>query len=254
MVNKNMMRKTHSGMKTISLTSLTVIILTIVFHSLGAKASSSSGQCISGDDSDHCSANAVDEKSNAKLKKLYEIRDKIGQDILNENDSKKKDKLTKKWNEAAREVAILGAEIRHGKVEPGKHRLLTQEDINKFDGSDENLPIYLVIVGEVFDVSRGKGFYGEGAGYNAFAGRDGSRAFITGEFNDDGSVPDFDGLTLSQIQGIEGWREFYHKDYTYVGKLIGFYWGSDGNPTKEKLEYDEKLKLAAIEKEKKKSP
>jgi hypothetical protein len=38
------------------------------------------------------------------------------------------------------------------------------------------------IVGHVFDVSNGRGFYGPGGGYDFFAFRDGSRAYATGDF------------------------------------------------------------------------
>ena len=43
---------------------------------------------------------------------------------------------------------------------------------------DSSIPIYLAVLGRVFDVTKGADYYGPGAGgYSGFAGRDGSRAF-----------------------------------------------------------------------------
>lgn len=51
-----------------------------------------------------------------------------------------------------------------------------------------------------------------------FTGVDGTRAFVTGEFNEAGLVDDIEGLDAEAIQSIEDWRLMYHKDYTLVGK------------------------------------
>jgi hypothetical protein len=44
-------------------------------------------------------------------------------------------------------------------------------------------------------VSGGIKFYGVGGGYHHFAGRDGSRAFVSGNFKEDGLHDNLDGLT-----------------------------------------------------------
>jgi len=50
-------------------------------------------------------------------------------------------------------------------------------------------------------------------------GKDGSRAFITGEFSDSGLTDDVSGLTNSQWLDLLHWFEFYNKQYIYVGKI-----------------------------------
>jgi hypothetical protein len=45
----------------------------------------------------------------------------------------------------------------------------------------------LVLPAQVFEVTRGARHYGPGGGYAFFAGRDGTRAFVTGEFNETGA-------------------------------------------------------------------
>lgn len=50
-------------------------------------------------------------------------------------------------------------------------RLWAREELAKYNGTDEDLPILLSILGSVFDVTKGRNHYGAGGGYNHFAGR-----------------------------------------------------------------------------------
>jgi len=112
-------------------------------------------------------------------------------------------------------------------------RLWAREELAKYNGTDEDLPILLSILGSVFDVTKGRNHYGAGGGYNHFAGRDASRAFISGNFTGDGLTDNVKGLTSTEIKSIVDWRNFYHRSYIYVGKLVGRYYNHDGEPTKE---------------------
>jgi len=120
--------------------------------------------------------------------------------------------------------------------------LFTMEELKLYNGSDPELPLYLAIIGEVFDVTRGKQYYGPGGGYSFFAGTDGTRAFVTGEFNETGLIPSVEGLPVNQVHDIQGWRDFYHKDYNYKGKLIGYYYDAKGRPTANHVKFQELLK------------
>ena len=73
-------------------------------------------------------------------------------------------------------------------------RLLTPEELRKYDGTDGSPGLYIALLGQVFDVSKGKDHYGPGGGYSFFAAKDGSRAFVTGEFNEEGLSDDVTGL------------------------------------------------------------
>jgi hypothetical protein len=53
--------------------------------------------------------------------------------------------------------------------------------------------VYLAINGTIYDVTNGMHMYGKGGSYNAFAGRDASRAFVSGCFKED-LTPDIRGL------------------------------------------------------------
>ncbi|CDR01153.1 unnamed protein product, partial [Oncorhynchus mykiss] len=55
-------------------------------------------------------------------------------------------------------------------------RLFTDEDLKRHDGSEDGHPIYMAIKGVVFDVTKGKEFYGKDGPYNALVGKDCTRA------------------------------------------------------------------------------
>ena len=59
------------------------------------------------------------------------------------------------------------------------------------------------------------------------AARDGTRAFVTGEFNDAGLVDDVTGLTLGQMLELEHWIKFYDSGYLYKGECPFFTWMSN---------------------------
>ncbi|KAI9753511.1 MAG: hypothetical protein M4579_005108 [Chaenotheca gracillima] len=69
---------------------------------------------------------------------------------------------------------------------------LTDAQLAAYDGTDLSLPILLAVNGTIFDVSASPSFYGPGGSYHFFAGRDGTRAFVTGCFAED-LVPDLRG-------------------------------------------------------------
>ena len=60
--------------------------------------------------------------------------------------------------------------------------------------------LLLAVLGEVFDVSKGAKHYAPGMGYSFFTGRDGSRAFVTGDFTEAGLVDDLTGLSPTDVR------------------------------------------------------
>ncbi|KAL3467545.1 cytochrome b5-like heme/steroid binding domain-containing protein [Aspergillus heterothallicus] len=63
--------------------------------------------------------------------------------------------------------------------------LLTPAELTLHDGTNPSLPIYVAVNGTIFDVSANPGMYGPGGSYHFFAGRDATRAFVTGCFQED---------------------------------------------------------------------
>eukprot|EP00096_Caligus_rogercresseyi_P007920 TRINITY_DN2607_c0_g1_i1.p1 TRINITY_DN2607_c0_g1~~TRINITY_DN2607_c0_g1_i1.p1 ORF type:complete len:326 (+),score=88.48 TRINITY_DN2607_c0_g1_i1:40-1017(+) len=137
------------------------------------------------------------------------------------------------------------------KVLPSGERLFSKEELRLYDGSSEGKRIFLAILGQVFDVSKGREYYGPGGGYAFFSGRDASRAYVTGDFNDEGLVDDVSGLSLDDYLGLAEWVDFYKKDYVYVGKVVGRFYDAEGKETKEYWDLDKKILSAQDEVEKK---
>ena len=127
---------------------------------------------------------------------------------------------------------------------------LTPDQLALHNGTDPKKPIYLAINGTIFDVSEGRHSYGPGGGYNVFAGRDATRAFVTGCFLEDRTsdlrgaeevylpIEDPDEEISSGerkkraererreakkkvLQEVRKWEGFYrnHKKYFEVGRL-----------------------------------
>jgi len=114
-----------------------------------------------------------------------------------------------------------------------KEGVFSKEELyNHRATEDKSQALWLAIMGEIFDVSKGReSYYGPTGGYKFFTGIDGTRAFVTGEFNETGLRPDINGLTPEQVKSIKEWKDFYHKDYKYVGKLHGLWYDENGLAT-----------------------
>ncbi|PKY09220.1 heme/steroid binding domain protein [Aspergillus campestris IBT 28561] len=70
---------------------------------------------------------------------------------------------------------------------------LTPTQLTLYNGTDTTLPLYIAVNGSIFDVSANRMVYGPGGNYNFFAGRDATRAFVTGCFQED-LTPDLEGV------------------------------------------------------------
>ncbi|KAG0759387.1 hypothetical protein G6F29_004453 [Rhizopus arrhizus] len=104
---------------------------------------------------------------------------------------------------------------------PRKERIFTEKELLKYDGTDPSLPIYLAIDGEVFDVTKGRGWYGKGGSYHHFSGKDAARAYVTGCFQDH-LTHDLRGLNENELKGVAHWKKFYENHHTYhkIGRVI----------------------------------
>ncbi|XP_076627431.1 neuferricin isoform X2 [Colletes latitarsis] len=102
-----------------------------------------------------------------------------------------------------------------------EQKVFTPNQLKKYTNLKDGL--YISILGQVFDVTKGAKHYGPGASYHAF----------TGEFNDKGLTDDISSLSVQQVKALNDWVQFYNENYIYKGKLNGRYYNEDGTPTKE---------------------
>ncbi|KAK3270781.1 hypothetical protein CYMTET_20835 [Cymbomonas tetramitiformis] len=125
--------------------------------------------------------------------------------------------------------------------------VLTPEQLKQYGAKSGSATLYLAVLGQVFDVSRAQRIYGVDGSYSFFTGIDGSRAFISGIFNETGLTDDVTGLSVEDYNGLVEWRDFYHKDYTYVGRVVGRFYDQRGNPTQAVEAVEEGARQAVLD-------
>lgn len=114
--------------------------------------------------------------------------------------------------------------------------------------AEDNL--YLAVLGSIYDVTEGKKHYGKGSPYNYFIGKDGSRALVTGKFNDESKNKDHVlDLSCSELLTILHWRNTFKGKYSYVGSLVGRYYDENGGETSYMIEFTKRVKQCKLEKE-----
>ncbi|KAF7284824.1 hypothetical protein GWI33_021581 [Rhynchophorus ferrugineus] len=113
-----------------------------------------------------------------------------------------------------------------------KHKfiLFSHEELAFYDGVQKPY-LYLSILGNVFNVTKGYKHYGKGQQYHFFVGKDSSRSFITGNFDENDISDDVNGLSPDELISLNNWLKFYKKEYNKVGLLVGRYYNELGELT-----------------------
>ncbi|KAL2765605.1 neuferricin isoform 1 precursor [Daubentonia madagascariensis] len=117
-------------------------------------------------------------------------------------------------------------------------RLFVPEELARYRGGPGDPGLYLALLGRVYDVSSGRRHYEPGAHYSSFAGRDASRAFVTGDYSEAGLVDDVSDLSFSEMLTLQNWLLFYEKNYVFVGRVTGRFYREDGLPTPELMQVE----------------
>lgn len=104
----------------------------------------------------------------------------------------------------------------------------SSSDSNNNNDNDNKtpLPLLMAVKGIVFDVTKGRSFYGPEGPYHNFAGRDASRGLAKNSFDDDVLTPvdqlidTLDDLTQEEQTTLDDWFTMFSGKYTEVGKLV----------------------------------
>jgi len=114
----------------------------------------------------------------------------------------------------------LDDEVEETFPEPMARGDLTMKELKKYDGSDEDKPILIAAKGVVYDVTRGRDFYGKGGPYNCFTGIDCSRALGKVSLEEENLCADVSDFAASERDVLNDWVSKFNSKYPVVGKLL----------------------------------
>lgn len=98
---------------------------------------------------------------------------------------------------------------------------MTYQELKKYDGLNEDGRVCVAVNGKVFDVTKGKRFYGPGGPYASFAGRDATRCLAT--FSVEVARDEYDDLSdlnSMQMDSVREWEIQFQERYQYIGRLL----------------------------------
>jgi membrane-associated progesterone receptor component len=104
---------------------------------------------------------------------------------------------------------------------PKLRRDFTVEELKKYDGTTPDGRILAAVNRSVFDVTRGKRYYGPGGRYSAYGGRDASRGLAT--FSVQSTKDEYDDLSdlnTFEMVSLREWEMHFRDKYDYVGRLL----------------------------------
>lgn len=98
----------------------------------------------------------------------------------------------------------------------------SEEELRHFDGRDPDGPILLAVDGTVFNVYKGRNFYGKGGEYSIMAGRDATRLLARTSLEEETEEEKKKPLTIAEKAALEGWYWTFKNKYDVVGRLEGY--------------------------------
>ncbi|XP_050071912.1 membrane-associated progesterone receptor component 1-like [Anopheles maculipalpis] len=105
---------------------------------------------------------------------------------------------------------------------PRLRRDFTVAELKQYDGTQPDGRVLTAVNGNVYDVTKGKAFYGPGGTYAVFGGRDASRGLatfqITSSFSDE--YDDLSDLKSHEMESMREWEMQFKEKYYLVGRLL----------------------------------
>jgi membrane-associated progesterone receptor component len=98
----------------------------------------------------------------------------------------------------------------------------TVQELKEFDGNQPDGRVLVAVNGSVYDVTKGKRFYGPGGPYAAFGGTDASRGLATFSVvsSDKEGYDDLSDLNSMEMDSVREWELQFKEKYEYVGRLL----------------------------------
>ncbi|ALC39498.1 MSBP [Drosophila busckii] len=127
-------------------------------------------------------------------------------------------KIIRDRTESIRDVPQAQAEPELPKL----RRDFTVKELRHYDGNQPDGRVLVAVNGSVYDVTKGKRFYGPGGPYATFAGRDASRNLATFSVvaNENENYDDLSDLGAMEMDTVRDWEMQFKEKYEYVGKLL----------------------------------
>lgn len=105
---------------------------------------------------------------------------------------------------------------------PRLRKDFTVAELKAFDGTQPDGRVLVAVNGTVYDVTKGKRFYGPGGPYAAFGGRDASRGLATFSVtsNEKDEYDDLSDLSPMEMESVREWEMQFKEKYVLVGRLL----------------------------------
>ena len=98
-----------------------------------------------------------------------------------------------------------------------------EEELSAYNGeNDPSGPILLAVKGDVFNVWKGRNFYGPDAEYHIMAGRDATRFLAKNKLEEETEEERKIELNIAERANLEVWYWTIKNKYQYVGNLSGY--------------------------------
>ncbi len=106
----------------------------------------------------------------------------------------------------------------------GPREVWKEEDLKAYDGSADNNtgPLLMAVKGDVFNVWKGRNFYGPGAEYHIMAGRDATRFLAKNRLEEETEEEKRVELNVAERANLEAWYWTIKNKYQRVGSLQGY--------------------------------
>jgi membrane-associated progesterone receptor component len=111
-------------------------------------------------------------------------------------------------------------EVSRAPLPEAEERDYSLSELASYDGLDPAKPLLIGIRGQVYDVTRGRDFYGPGGPYGMFAGKDCTRALAKVSFDEELFTGDIAGLEPHELDKLEEWIEMFEGKYRRIGRLL----------------------------------